>query len=110
MDPLDAWRDALERILTEHAAIPYANGALATETVFDRRRDRYLLVDVGWKAAERVHGALVHVDIIDGRFWIQYDGTENGVANDLVDAGVPRDRIVLAFHPPALRSHTGFAA
>lgn len=110
MDPLDAWRDALERILTDHAAIPYANGSLSTETVFDRRRDRYLLVDVGWKATERVHGALVHVDIIDGRFWIQYDGTETGIADELVEAGVPRDRIVLAFHPPALRPHTGFAA
>ena len=40
MDPLDTWRDALERILTEHAAIPYANGDVQTETIFDRTRDR----------------------------------------------------------------------
>ena len=110
MDPVTTWTDALERILTEHAAIPYANGELSTEFVSDRARGRYLLVDVGWRGAERVHGALVHVDVIDGRFWIQYDGTEYGVANELVDAGVPRDRIVLVFHPPSLRRHTGFAA
>lgn len=110
MDPLDTWRDVLERILTEHAAIPYANGDVQTAAVFDRERDRYLLIDLGWKGGQRVHGALVHVDIVEGRFWIQHDGTENGVANDLVDAGVPRDRIVLAFHPPALRGLTGFAA
>lgn len=110
MDSLDAWRDTLERILTQHAAVPYANSAARTCPVFDRLRDRYLLVDVGWRGAERVHGALVHVDISDGRIWIQYDGTEQGIANELVEAGIPRDRIVLGFQPPLLRSHTGFAA
>jgi hypothetical protein len=33
-------------------------------------------------------------------------GTERGVANDLVEAGVPKERIVLGFQPP----YTGFAA
>jgi hypothetical protein len=110
MDSLDAWRDTLERILTAHAAIPYANVSARTEVVFDRAHDRYLLVDIGWRGSERVHGALVHVDITEGRLWIQYDGTEYGIANELVEAGVPRDRIVLGFQPPAVRPHTGFAA
>jgi len=110
MDPQSTWRDTLERILTAHAAIPYANNGAHTETVFDRARDRYLLVDVGWRGSERIHGILVHVDITEGRIWIQYDGTEYGIANELVESGVPRDRIVLGFKPPALRPFTGFAA
>lgn len=110
MDPLDTWRDALERILTAHTMVPYANAQAVTEVVFDRARDRYVLMDVGWRGAERVHGALVHVDIIEGRLWIQYDGTEHGIANELVEAGVPRDRIVLAWKPPSVRPFTGFAA
>ncbi len=110
MDPVDLWRDALERILTAHAATPYANGDIRTEVVVDRRRDRFLLIDLGWRGPERVHGALVHVDVIDGKFWIQYDGTEEGVADELVAAGVPRDRIVLASKHPDLRKYTDFAA
>lgn len=110
MDSLDAWRDILERILTEHAAVPYANGDIRSEVVADRKRDRYLLIDLGWKGYERAHGALVHVDLIDGKFWIQYDGTEEGIATQLVAAGVPHDRIVLAFKHPAVRKHTDFAA
>lgn len=110
MDPLDAWRDALERILTAHAAIPYANVPARTMPVFDRARDHYLLVDEGWRGSARIHGTLVHVDIIDGRIWIQYDGTEHGVANELIEAGVPKERIVLGFQPPDVRPHTGFAA
>jgi len=110
MDPLDAWRDAIERILPEHAAIPNAYGEIVSEVIADRKRDRYLLVDVGWKGYERVHDALVHVDVIDGKLWIQYDGTEEGVATQLVAEGVPRDRIVLAFKPPDVRKYTDFAA
>jgi XisI protein len=110
MDPLETWRDALERILTEHTEVPYSNGDIHTEVIVDRKRGRYLLVDLGWQGPERVHGALVHVDEIDGKFWIQCDGTEEGVATQLVTAGVPKDRIVLAFKHPDLRGYTDFAA
>jgi hypothetical protein len=41
---------------------------------------------------------------------IQQDGTEAGVAERLVEAGIPREHIVLAFKPPEIRQHTGFAA
>ena len=110
MDPLESWRDTIEHILTGVSAIPYANVSAHTMMVFDRVHDRYLLVDVGWRGAERVHGALVHVDIIEGKIWIQYDGTEHGIANDLVEAGVPREGIVLGFKPASVRPFTRFAA
>ena len=110
MDPLDPWRDVLERILGEHAAMPSSYGVIRSEVLFDRKRDRYLLIDVGWKGHERIHEPLIHVDLIDGKLWIQYDGTEEGVATELVAAGVPHDRIVLAFKPPEVRKYTDFAA
>ena len=110
MDPIDAWRDTIELVLSEHAAIPYHRSEVRSEVVFDRAHDRYLIVDAGWERGDRVHGTLVHVDIIDGRIWIQCDGTEQGVAHELVAAGVPRDKIVLGFREPDLRKYTGFAA
>ena len=99
----------MERILTAHTTVPYAYGDVKTEVVFDRKHDRYLLVDVGWEGYERAHGALVHVDLIDGKLWIQCDGTEEGIATELVEAGVPRDRIVLGFKHPVVRPYTDFA-
>lgn len=77
---LTLWCQALERILVEHASQPYAYGEIQTEVVVDRERGRYLLVDVGWNGLRRICGPLVHVDVIDGKFWIQYDRTEEGVA------------------------------
>jgi hypothetical protein len=41
--------------------------------------------------------------------WIQYDGTDRPVAEELVAAGIPREDIVLAFYPADVRPHTEFA-
>lgn len=52
---------------------------------------------------------VVHLEIIDDKVWIQQDGIEDGIANDLLRAGIPQDKIVLAFHPPSVRPYTEFA-
>ena len=110
MDTLDQYRQIIETILAEYTRIPYAYGDIRTEAVYDRLNDRYLLMNVGWETdGGRVHGCLVHVDIIDGKFWIQRDGTEDGIANDLVRVGVPKDHIVLGFRPATIRKHTEYA-
>ena len=57
----------------------------------------------------RVHGCLIHIDIVSDKIYIQRDGTEEGVANDFVGAGIPKQQIVLAFRSPELRRHTDFA-
>jgi hypothetical protein len=109
MDPLDNYRQIIEKILKDYARIPYAHGDIQQQTIFDRTSDHYLLMLVGREGVRRVHGCLVHVDIINGKFWIQRDGTEYGIARELLDAGVPKDHIVLAFRSPEMRKHTDFA-
>jgi hypothetical protein len=59
---------------------------------------------------KRVHGCLIHLDIINDKIWVQRDGTEQGIANELVDAGVPKEHIVLGFRSSEMRKHTDFAA
>jgi XisI protein len=105
---LDSHRAIIEQVLTEYSKYPYAYGEIERQLVFDRSRDHYLLMSVGWDK-RRVHGCLVHIDLINGKCWIQRDGTESGIACDLEAAGIPKDRIVLAFRPPAVRPHTGYA-
>jgi len=97
-------RQLIENILREHTRVPYAHGDIRLETVFDRTSDRYLVMLVGWDGILRVHGCLIHVDLLDGKFWVQRDGTEYGVARQLLDAGVLREQIVIGFHPPELRA------
>jgi XisI protein len=109
VDDLDTYRRLIETILEEHTRIPYAYGDIQQEVVFDRIRDRYLVMNVGWDQGKRVHGSLIHVDIIAGKIWVQRDGTEDGIAAQLLEAGIPKDRIVLGFRAPEVRRDTGFA-
>ena len=81
-----------------------------TLTVFDRRNGQFLLMDEGWQGFTHIHRVWVHVELAEGKFWIQKDGTQEGIAVDLVNAGVSKERIVLAFQHPARRRYSEFAA
>src|SRR5437868_686628 len=109
MDTLETYRHIVQHVLTEYTKVSYAYGHIEFETIFDRESDRYVLMTVGWEDDKRVHGCLMHIDIIDGKVWIQRDGTEQGIAGDLVKAGIPKDHIVLGFHPADIRQHTEYA-
>jgi hypothetical protein len=109
MDDVDRYREAVRAVLLPWERRPGPESKLRFEAVFDRERDRYLIVVVGWDNRHHVHSTLVHVDVIDGKLWIQLDQTEEGVAPDLVAAGVPKDRIVLGFKSPARRAVTEYA-
>ena len=94
MGTIENFRQIIRRVLMEYTKIPYAYGQLECKATFDRESDSYLLVTVGWDGTKRVHGILVHIDIIDGKVWIQRDGTEYGIAYEIEKAGIPRGRIV----------------
>jgi hypothetical protein len=49
------------------------------------------------------------VRLIEGKFWIEHDLTEEGIATELLREGVPKEDIVLAFHAPEMRKYTEFA-
>ncbi|MEL6321753.1 MAG: XisI protein [Cyanobacteria bacterium J06626_14] len=106
---LEQWREVIEKVLQDYAAIPYSYSEVKKETVFDRVHDRYLIVIVGWEGRRYEHGCTVHVDIIDGKVWIQRDGTEEGIALELEREGISKDHIVLGFKPPEVRPMTGYA-
>src|SRR5437764_9607135 len=109
MDKLEHYRSAVRRLIEEYASYKPANGQIDTEAIMDPQKDHYGVMHVGWDGVRRVHGSVVHIDIIDGKVWIQYDGTSCPVANELVAAGIPREDIVLGFHPSEVRKLTGFA-
>jgi len=108
MDTLNHYRHLIQEILMAQTKIPYAHGEIQFETVFDPQSDRYLLMIMGRDHEQRrVHGCLVHVDIIKDKLWIQRDGTEKGIVNELLNAGVPKSQIVLGFRSPEMRRISG---
>lgn len=108
MEKLEKYRQHIQRILKKYAQFKPAYGDVDMQLIFDHERDSYQLMTIGWREYDRYHGSLLHVDIRDGFIWIQHDGTEVGIANELVEMGVPKEDIVLAFHAPYKRPYTGF--
>jgi hypothetical protein len=109
MDRTDRYREIVTRLVEEYGKINPAVGQIITRPIIDRERDTYQVVHAGWNKDSRIQGASIHIDIIDGKVWLQFDGTDQVIAEELVAAGIPREDIVLAFIPPDLRCHTGYA-
>jgi XisI protein len=109
MDRLERYREIVRRVIEDYAGYKPSHGHIETEAIVDPARDHYEVMHVGWDGARRVHGAVVHIDIIGGKVWIQYDGTSRPVADELIAAGIPREDIVLGFHPAEVRRFTEFA-
>lgn len=109
MDKLEQYRQNIEQILTHYSRFKPIVGETERFVSFDQQRDHYHLFTVGWNKHQRIYGCLIHIDIRDEKLWIQYDGTENGVANDLMALGIPQEDIVLAFQSAYMRQYTEFA-
>ena len=109
MVAVDDYPELVEKILTQHTVVPYAHGEIRIQPIFDRERGHYLVMLVGRQGIRRVHGCLIHIEIAAGKLLVHRDGTEYGVARELVDASVPADRIVLAFPSAEERVDSPFA-
>jgi hypothetical protein len=109
MDKLTQYQQLLSRMLTEYGKLRPAYGEIHTEVVLDLANNHFEVVRTGWLNQNRIHGAVIHVDIINEKFWIQYDGTDRAIADELVAAGVPKEDIGLAFQPENIRHISGFA-
>ena len=111
MDKLTRYRHLVKKLLSEHAELinRQPTPGLETECIFDEERDQYMLFTVGWSQRRRVRSTSIYVRLRNGKIWIEDDMTEEGVACRLLEAGVPREDIVLGFQPPEMRPLTEFA-
>jgi XisI protein len=98
MDTIVSYRNIIKRIILSYAQLRPSHGDIRLDPVFDEANDRYALMQVGWDRQRRVRGNLIYLTIQKDRVFIEYDGTENGITDELVAEGIPRDNITLAFH------------
>ncbi|MGB3653625.1 MAG: XisI protein [Rivularia sp. (in: cyanobacteria)] len=109
MEKLTKYRQLVQQILLEHGKHKSAYGDIEVQTIFDTQRDHYQIVYVGWKGDNWTHSCIIHIDIKGEKIWLQWNGTEDDIAADLVDLGVPKEDIVLGFQSPFMRKFTEYA-
>jgi hypothetical protein len=109
-DKLNHHRNAIESVLTDVKSITKDKNGYAYRLLLDRHSDSYALICVGWEGRKRIHHFVVHLEIINGKVWLQEDNTDLVIAEELERAGIPKSDIVLGFHPADLRPFTEYAA
>ena len=111
MDKLTEYPQLIKQILTEYIELCNRNPKSEMETflLVDESKAHYLWMNLGWQQGVRVAGMTVYVRIREGKFWIEEDWMQDGIATDLVRAGVPKEDIMLAFHEPKMRPYADFA-
>jgi hypothetical protein len=109
MDTIIKYQQIIEKIIGEYAQVRYSSGEIERKTVFERTTNHYLLMILGAEGHKMIHGCIIHLEIKDDKIWIHRDGTEDGIAGELLAAGVPKDKIVLGFYTPKKREITDFA-
>jgi hypothetical protein len=111
MEKVTTYRNVVRRLFREFERLYNLQSTPGIETfvVFDEVRDHYFLMRLGWSENRRVRQIVLYVRLKEGKLWIEEDWTEEGIATELLKAGVSKDEIVLAFQPPEMRQLSEFA-
>ncbi|GAB4332087.1 MAG: hypothetical protein OHK0047_20000 [Leptolyngbyaceae cyanobacterium] len=99
MDTSLSDREIVKQVIQHYAQFKPSHGNIRLDTVFDDEQSRYALMQVGWDQGRRVRGNLIYVTLHNNQVWIEYDGMEQGITDDLITAGIPSERILQAFLP-----------
>jgi hypothetical protein len=108
MDKVEKYREYVQRLITRYVSDDEDKGDVEVQLMMDTVRDHYQWMNVGWEGFKRVYNCFIHLDIKDGKIWIQQNWTEDDLAADLVEMGVPKEDIVLGLHAPYKRPYTDY--
>jgi hypothetical protein len=108
-DKLNHYRQIIKTLIHHYAQPSSSDTQIESIALCDPIQDSYMLIDIGWNPTGRVHSVPIHLRIKNQKVWLEWDGTDQEIAQQLIDAGIPPEDIVLAFYRPDHRQMTGFA-
>jgi hypothetical protein len=79
MATIASYPDIVKQVIRKHASCKPSVDDIQVETIFDDAQGHYELMYAGWTGKHRVHGSVIHVDVRDGKVWIQHDGIRTAV-------------------------------
>ena len=111
MDRLEHYRKSIKKLLKDYADSiqQHTEPGVEVELIFDSERDRYILLDIGWKETKRIHNCIFHFDIKDGKIWLQENNTDVEIDQRFEEMGISKQEIVIGFHHPDMREYSDYA-
>lgn len=114
MDKIAKYRQILTEALEKYAsagqpAVGQHPQSLDIHLLFDRDRDHYQVLGLGWQNERQICLIIFHFAIQNGKIWLHRNASDYDILEDIEARGVPKTDIVLAFHPPQIRQFTDYA-
>jgi len=109
MERLEQYREIIRELLQDYCGDDREEVDSEIQMICDRDRDHYQLVSLGWQGHRRFYTVLMHLDIKNGKIWIQRNETDHLIAQELVSMGVLREDIVLGLQPEYVRADSGYS-
>jgi hypothetical protein len=108
METVSQYRQVITSVRRDLAEMS-AHDQIETLALFDSNTDNYLVLDAGWNGVQRIHQIMAHLRICNGKIWVEADKTDQEIVQHLLNAGVAKEAIGLAFYAPQKRPFTEFA-
>lgn len=99
MDKLTKYREILAETVRKHAAFQPANGNIKTQAVIDEADGDFMVIDAGWSDnGRRVYDVVLHFHVEGETVRVERDNTDAEVVRELIEKGVDRQDLILAFN------------
>jgi XisI protein len=102
----DRYRQQIKRFLLGQSDSQRTDRVVSVP-IFDEVRDQYLVLCYGWRGQERVYWVVLHLEIVEGKVWIQRNQTEVDVEAELKALGIAENDLVRGLVPPDYRALVG---
>ena len=110
MDKLAKYRRIVKSIVEHYGKFQSSVGNVETYSICDEKTDNYLVIDVGWLAFGRQHAMPIHIRIKENKVWVEWDGTDQEIVQQMIDAGIPQNDVILGFQQPEKTSFSDLKA
>jgi hypothetical protein len=105
MDRLTSYQDAIVKTLTEVSELLQTSPVEALISI-DHAHGQYILIADGWEGATRHYSTLAHIELKpNAEVWLRCDNTDIEVGQMLINQGIAKQDITLAFYSPAMREY-----
>lgn len=109
MDKVVKYKNIINTYLHSIARDWTSNPNEEVQVVCDDEGRHFLVIYYGWTERGHLHSVPIHLELRNGKVWIQENLTEVAIDDDLVAQGIPKSDIVLGVLPPEYRPYSGFA-
>ena len=97
------YQTGIKRVLSEYQRLQTQWSEV--ELIFDDERRHYMAYRVGWFKHKRIHCCLAHIDVCDDIVIIQANNTEDMLDEELIEQGIPQEKMCLGLLPPDVREY-----